>query len=518
MAVRRRLAAALGMVLWIGSAAAAESPEQRIERLEHEVDELKHEIQELKKQNNEPAAPAVSAAPATAPSATAEAGPPSAKPSLLERVQIGGYGSVRFEANSARDQNATFTLRRLVLTADAAIAPRLHSYFELEFERFRELELERKVVSENGGLTIRQSVDGSDQSAIELEQAWLEYELARALKIRAGAVLVPLGRFNLNHDDDRWDLPRRSLVDRGAPVLPVAAAWDELGAGVNGEVPLGEQGLLGYQLYVMNGAVLQPDVESVLQSVSAEGGREKAFEAEFSTKSGTFGNDFKDSKAVAARLSYSPRLGQEIAGSFYRGRYTPSFLPGESITAFAVDGLSLHGPFEVEAEYVHADFGDVDRVARAFAARAVADEVALSGENLSSNLEFALKSLADTRHGYWVEGRYRFRPAWLKESIFGRDFEDPVLTAVVRGEQVWLDGLLRSLAFSGGQVSALSKADRRIDRLTIGGSYRPVPLVAFQLAYEFTHVDEGGLAEVTNFLDTEESKAHAVLVGAAFGF
>ena len=93
-----------------------------------------------------------------------------------------------------------------------------------------------------------------------------------------------------------------------------------------------------------------------------------------------------------------------------------------------------------------------------------------------------------------------------------------MLTAVVRGEQVWLDGLLRSLAFSGGQVSALSKADRRIDRLTIGGSYRPVPLVAFQLAYEFTHVDEGGLAEVTNFLDTEESKAHAVLVGAAFGF
>jgi hypothetical protein len=45
-----------------------------------------------------------------------------------------------------------------------------------------------------------------------------------------------------------------------------------------------------------------------------------------------------------------------------------------------------------------------------------------------------------------------------------------------------------------------------------------VPLVAFQLAYEFTHVDRGGLAEVTNFLDTEEDKAHAVLVGAAFGF
>jgi hypothetical protein len=519
--MRRRLLAALGLWVCIASPAAAESQASKVERLEHEVDELKREIQELKRERKEATRPQP-VTPEPQAQAPVPSAPPAeeaaAKPGLLERVQIGGYGSVRFEANSARDENATFTLRRLVLTADASIAPRLRSYFELEFERFRELELERKVFSENGGLTIKQSVDGSDQSAIELEQAWLEYELAQPLKIRAGAVLVPLGRFNLNHDDNRWDLPRRSLVDRGVPVLPVKAAWDELGAGVSGEVPLGDQGSLGYQLYVVNGAVLQPDVESVLASVNKEGGKEKAFEAEFSTSSGTFGKDFKDSKAATGRLAYSPWLGQEIGGSFYRGRYTPDFLPGESITAFAVDGLSLQGPFELEGEYVHADFGDLDKVARAFAARAVADEVAVSGEELESVLEFALHSLAETRQGYWLEGRYRFRPAWLKESIFGRDFEDPVLTAVVRGEQVWLDGLLRELAFSDRQVTRLSKDDRRIDRITIGGSYRPVPLVAFQLAYEYTHVDKGGLSEVTNFLDTGEDEAHAVLLGAAFGF
>ena len=74
------------------------------------------------------------------------------------------------------------------------------------------------------------------------------------------------------------------------------------------------------------------------------------------------------------------------------------------------------------------------------------------------------------------------------------------------------------LSFSAGQVTGLEKANRRIDRVTIGGSYRPVPLVVFQLAYEFTEVNEGGLAEVTNYLATEDSKAHAILLGAAFGF
>src|SRR2546428_7878628 len=38
--------------------------------------------------------------------------------------------------------------------------------------------------------------------------------------IRAGIVLPPLGRFNILHDDDYWDLPRRTLVDRDAPVVP----------------------------------------------------------------------------------------------------------------------------------------------------------------------------------------------------------------------------------------------------------------------------------------------------------
>ena len=64
---------------------------------------------------------------------------------LLERVKLGGYGSTRFEANSLDQLHDTFTLRRLVLTTDAKVAPRLRFYLELEYERFRKLELERSA-------------------------------------------------------------------------------------------------------------------------------------------------------------------------------------------------------------------------------------------------------------------------------------------------------------------------------------------------------------------------------------
>ena len=153
--------------------AAAETAAEKMERLERQLDELRQEIQELKKQQSQSAAPAPAAqAPAAGPPAAQAAAQPAAAPTppaetaksdwkqgILGRVQIGGYGSTRFEANSATNENTTFTLRRLVLTGDAAIAPRLRAYFELEFERFRELELET-----HGGLGERRHHGRTERS------------------------------------------------------------------------------------------------------------------------------------------------------------------------------------------------------------------------------------------------------------------------------------------------------------------------------------------------------------------
>src|SRR4030095_10261824 len=202
----------------------------------------------------------------------AETPTPTTKLPFTDRVRVGGYGSLGFSVTDNPELKNNFELRRFVLTADARMAPRLSAYLELEFERFRKLEIEKSLTPAEGGLTAEQAVEGTNESEISLEQVWLQYDVQDWLKFRGGGVLVPLGRFNINTDDNSWHLPRRSLVDRGVPVLPSTAAWDELGVGFLGDVPITEDVLLNYQAYVVNGVSLDFNFEQIAQTRFPEPG------------------------------------------------------------------------------------------------------------------------------------------------------------------------------------------------------------------------------------------------------
>ncbi len=549
---RGRLCVALAMAaLVVGNGTAvAESLEQRVERMEKELQELKSELrrrdaadrrraaEESKRRPAEtvaappppPSKPgAVAAAPAPEPGTeaarTAKAGEsekggylPSSLRAITDRVKVGGYGSIRFEANSNPADNNTFTYRRFVLTTDANIAPRLHAYMELELERFRELEIEKTLQPSDGGLAATQAVEATNGSEISLEQAWLQYDVQDWLKFRGGAVLVPVGRFNLHHDDDLWDLPRRSLVDRGVPVLPVPAAWDELGMGFLGDVPLGDDMTLNYQTYVVNGVTLDYEFEQIAQTRFPDTPLQ-AIEVEVQPFTGTFSNDVKNAKSFTGRLALSPALGHEVGASWYYGRYTPSFLPSESLYSLAGDWKSIFGHFEVEGEYVFTHFGGVKNVATGLARVAREQESEFENPTLESEVEFELANIATSKQGYWLDFRYRFWPDFLTKSFLGWEFENPQLVAVLRGEQVWLNGLVEEAAFGGGRLVSFETDDRRVDRITVGLSYRPVPLVVFQLAYEYTLTNSGkSLSSVTNFIPGNVDHQSAFLFGAAFGF
>lgn len=435
---------------------------------------------------------------------------------LLARVRIGGYGSVRYGVNDLDAEHPTFTFRRLVLTTEAQLAESMRFYTELEYERFRELELERSVEPVAGGLRLEQELEGTSGSEISLEQAWFEWAVDPRLRFRAGGVLVPLGRFNQNHDDNQWNLTRRSLVDRGAPVLPVAAAWDELGAGFNGSFDLG--GGLSYDLYVVNGATIDGSLEQIAQTRSPDTNK-LALEAKFSPQTGTFSNDIKNEKAVTGRLAWSPVAGNELGFSFYTGRYTPDYLANHRVTSLALDGITRFAGFELEGEVVTTHWEGMKDVARSFAWRAFNPEGALEDTtpdmNLEAEVEFELTNLAKRKTGYWVELRYPFWPDGLPTFGLSR----PQLVPVGRFEQVWFDGRLTELQFESGAITALETEDRRLGRGTVGLAFRPTPLVAISAAYEYTWAD-GSLAGLTNFLAAgdDENHANAFTVGVSFGF
>jgi len=508
-------------VSWPGRAwaASAEEIEQKLKALQEQVNDLKKQLEQSKTQ-----AP-VTQAPPPLPAAvqpvaqvtTVPAAPPLvSRPSWLSDFKLGGYGSTRFEANDLNKFSDTFTFRRFVLTGDATIAERLRSVVEIEFERLTELEVERRQPVEGGVRGFSQSIEGSDKSEVSLEQAWMQFALADWLRFRAGMMLVPLGRFNINHDDNRWDLPRRSLVDRGVPVLPVKSAWSEVGMGFQGDIPTQRFGKFSYQVYVMNGVTLDSTLETVARSSG-----ELETEVEIQPRRGTANLDFKRDKAGAFRLAWSPTLETEIATSVYYGRYTPDFLPSEALWGVGVDGKATFGPFEVEGEYIVTEYNGITRVARGFANAVLERQLEAGTAPLNTVVDFELAGLASTKQGYWLDLRYRFFPDFLRNSIFGWKFDNPQLIVTTRMEQVWLDGLVQQADFTGGELTKLTQENRFVDRATLGLAYRPVPLVVFQLAFERTWTNKNkSLAAVTNFLPAERTAdtANAFLFGVAFGF
>jgi hypothetical protein len=75
---------------------------------------------------------------------------------IAERTHVGGYASFRYETNDLHDAKNGFDFRRFVLALDARPAERLHFNFELEFERFTVLELERSIATNAQGIAIEQ--------------------------------------------------------------------------------------------------------------------------------------------------------------------------------------------------------------------------------------------------------------------------------------------------------------------------------------------------------------------------
>lgn len=435
--------------------------------------------------------------------------------------KLGGYGSIRFEADSAEGIPDTFTFRRFVLTTDAKIASRFRIYAEIEFERFRKIELERTVTEQDGGLSVKQEIEGTNKTELAIEQAWFELEFAKYIRLQGGGVLVPVGRFNINHDDNAWTLPRRPLVDRGVPVLPTTSAWDELGFGLNGDIALGEKAKMDYRIYVVNGVVLDAEVEEIIASRDPQRDQVQ-LAAEFGISTGTFSQDVKDAKAVTGRVAFSPAIGHEIGISGYWGRYTPDYMTGENLTILGFDWLSTFGAFEVEAEYIYTNFGNLDNVLASFAnvvGQSQAQVDAEDSPDLETKISFQPSQMVESKQGYWVELRYRLRPKWLTGSWFGRHFSDPQLIPVVRWEQAFLHGLVTDFAAVNGNITNLVKENRFVNRGTVGLGFRLNPLAIFQIAYEYTWTNSGQpLAEVTNYLPTTSDRNHSFMLGAAFGF
>ena len=459
-----------------------------------------------------------------------------------DSVKIGGYGSARYEANNInlgpqvgdlprlRRGHNGFDFRRFVMTLDAAPFKRLRFYTEIEFERLNEIEIERNAIPENRGRATRnrrgtrfiQEVEGTSAGEIAMEQAWAQYDFSDNFGARFGVILPPLGRYNILHDDDYWDLPRRPLVSRGGPVIPTKSAWREVGGGLIFNKPIGN-GYLDGQFYFVNGVQLDFAIEEVASL--REGRNLLELEPELSFSSGAFDGS-QTADAAAWRLAISPSLGQEFAVSGYHGRYTPDYLIEHGqINAIAFDGKATIGNFELEGEYVYSHFGRFREVLGDIGLQMV-DAVAKTSSSETADLESEVEGgfkgpFTNSRRGFWVDFKYRARPKWMQDSFLGNDFEDPQLIPILRWERIWFDDFLTGFDFSGGEITRFETENLQQERLSFGLAYRPVPSVVFTTAWEHNRRVTGSQLIFPRPVGTDplpDKSFDSLILGATFGF
>jgi hypothetical protein len=168
---------------------------------------------------------------------------------------------------------------------------------------------------------------------------------------------------------------------------------------------------------------------------------------------GSFQTDNNENKAIVSRVSVSPILGIEVAGSVHHGKWDDE--RDHYMTIWAVDGLIQRGPFELLGEAAWTRIGG-------------GSKIPATGNGMPP------KRMA----GYYVQGNYHFMPAFLKRMAPTHFGDSSTFTAVVR----W--GEVDTNTQRNGNVNDLQ-------RLTLGLNFRPVEDSVIKFAYTFNdHKDD----------------------------
>ncbi len=320
--MQKRLLAAVAAATAASSVAAAPPTYEQLwdmlQQQQKEIRALTNEVRELKQQSQSVAEEAAEAKQqasenAEAVAATAEAVESSATSKLAqwaERTTIGGYGELHYnnlDGSGGASDKDEIDFHRFVLFFGHEFTDRLRFFSELEVEH---------------------ALSGDDKPGeVELEQAYLDYDLTDNHTARAGVFLLPVGILNETHEPDTFYGVERNPVE--ARIIPTT--WWEGGVGLHGNFGEG----WSYDLYGHSGLAVESDY-------GIRGGRQKVAEAEATDP------------AFTARVKYTGIPGLEIAASAqYQADITQDRVNGAPETADA-SLLEAHivyqnGPFGMRA-------------------------------------------------------------------------------------------------------------------------------------------------------------------------
>ena len=314
--------------------------------------EMKEEMAELKKENESLKGEVEDVAGSVEDVATATDEAIKAQVKLSNKTTIGGYGELHY--NSLRDQKGSANKD------------------QMDFHRFvlfinHEFNDKMRFVSE---LELEHSLSGDGKPGeVELEQAYIQYDVTEKTAIVGGLFLTPVGILNETHEPPTFYGVERNDVEKN--IIPTT--WWEGGAMVQHEIMDG----LSTDLSATSGL----KASGGKNAFKPRKGRQKVAEAEAKTF------------AYNGRLKYTAIPGLEVAGTInYQDNYCQNEVKGcDSATLYEGHVVYNRDAFGLRALYAWWD---------------------IEGS--------AVKEVgADEQYGYYIEPSYRFNNAWTMNQDIG---------------------------------------------------------------------------------------------------
>lgn len=189
----------------LAAAATQEELEKQVQAVAQQLQTLQAELAQLKAQQATQAA-AQAPTQATTPAAVASSSAP---------LSFFGYGELNYSRPRDDAAQTSADLARFVLGVGYQFDEHTHLVSELE--------LEHAVSS------------ASDPGEIEVEQAYIDHELAAGIYAKAGLFLIPSGLLNENHEPTRYYGVFRNFVETA--IIPTT--WREGGLAIQGNTASG---------------------------------------------------------------------------------------------------------------------------------------------------------------------------------------------------------------------------------------------------------------------------------------
>ena len=284
-----------------------------IQKQQAEIEALKSQQQDTAKQAAEADEKAEAAVVAVEDSSSGK----SSQSSWADRTTIGGYGELHYNNinNDGIDDKNEIDFHRFVLFFGHEFTDKLRF--------FSELELEHALAG-----------DGKN-GEVELEQAYIEYDIRDNLQTKGGVFLMPVGILNETHEPTTFYGVERNDVE----TIIVPSTWWEAGAALNGYFDNG----ISWDLALTSGLAIPTTGDNAFVVRS---GRQKVSEA--------IANDF----AYTGRLKYTGIQGLELAGAL-NYQSDASQEPDDGLGSgllFETHAIYQNGPFQLRALYAGWDF------------------------------------------------------------------------------------------------------------------------------------------------------------------